>query len=34
MADMFTANGLSAPASANDDTTPFDSFNYVTATRK
>jgi methyltransferase (TIGR00027 family) len=32
MADLFTANGLSAPASADDDAPDFDSFTYVTAT--
>jgi hypothetical protein len=34
MADLFTANGLSAPTSADDDAPDFDSFTYVTATRR
>jgi O-methyltransferase involved in polyketide biosynthesis len=34
MADLFTANGFSAPASADDDAPDFDSFTYVTATRR
>jgi methyltransferase (TIGR00027 family) len=34
MTDLFTANGLSAPASPDDDAPDFDSFTYVTATRR
>jgi methyltransferase (TIGR00027 family) len=34
MTDLFTANGLSAPASPDDDAPDIDSFAYVTATRR
>jgi O-methyltransferase involved in polyketide biosynthesis len=33
MADLFTANGFSAQASADDDAPDLNSFTYVTATR-
>ena len=33
MSDLFTRNGFTAPASADDDAPDFDSFTYVTATR-
>jgi methyltransferase (TIGR00027 family) len=34
MTDLFTANGFTAPASADDDAPDLDSFTYVTATRR
>jgi hypothetical protein len=33
MTDLFTANGFSAQASADDDAPDLNSFTYVTATR-